>query len=358
MLSLTEQQYDTYMEQLIENGPMAGRSRGDEFQWFPMHSKSERLSPNMVVGEYAGQKYMLLYNREGYTMLRDPVARTWSLSAYGTRDTTRGRPAVGFNLDTHGAKLMGLLTGAHKGHFMAILLDNEVYSSPVINETIYDRGIITGEFSPKEVDELVRVLEAGALAGQVNENPVSIKTVAPSIGKDNRDAGLRAAVLGLIAVVAFMAFYYRVPGLIANFALLLNLVLLLGAMSFIEAVFTLPGIAGVILTIGMAVDANVLIFERLREEQKKTQSMRMAIRNAYSSAARAILDGNITTLLTCLILGWVGSEEIIGFAITPWSGRHVQPVHRTGGNPMDIPAASGTGMGEASFPDGVDCRHA
>ncbi|MDY7010381.1 MAG: protein translocase subunit SecF [Planctomycetota bacterium] len=314
-LSLTDQQYDTYMEQLAENGPLVGRSRGDEFQWFPIHGKGERFSTNVVIGEYAGRKYILLYNRDGYTMLRDPVRRTWSLSAGPTRDT-RGQPAVAFNLDTRGAKLMGLLTGAHLKHFMAILLDNEVYSAPVINDVIYNNGIITGDFTTNEVGELVRILEAGALAGQVNENPVSIKTVAPSIGKDNRDAGFRAAVWGLIAVAAFMAAYYLLPGLIADFALVLNLVLLLGAMSFIEAVFTLPGIAGVILTIGIAVDANVLIFERLREEQKKTQSMRIAVRNAYSSAASAILDGNITTLLTCVILGWVGSEEIVGFAIT------------------------------------------
>ncbi|MCD4699593.1 MAG: protein translocase subunit SecD, partial [Phycisphaerae bacterium] len=314
-LSLTEQQYDTYMEQLTENGPLVGRSRGDEFQWFPLQGKGERLTTNVVVGEYAGKKYILLYNRDGYTMLRDPVRKTWSLSARPTRDRL-GRPAVAFNLDARGAKLMGLLTGTHQGHFMAILLDSEVYSAPIINDVIYGDGIIEGEFTAKEVGELVRILEAGALAGQVNENPVSIKTVAPSIGKDNRDAGFRAAVWGLIAVAAFMAAYYLLPGLIADFALVLNLVLLLGAMSFIEAVFTLPGIAGVILTIGIAVDANVLIFERLREEQKKTQSMRIAIRNAYSSAARAILDGNITTLLTCVILGWVGSEEIVGFAIT------------------------------------------
>ena len=314
MLALTEQQYEMYLEQLRKHGPLAGRGRGDEFRWFPL-GKSERLSPNLVVGKYVGRKYVLLYNRDGYTMLRDPDKKSWSLSASPGRDRL-GRPAVHFNLDARGAKLMGLLTGAHKGHFMAILLDNEVYSAPVLKSIIYDSGIIEGEFTTKEVGELVRILEAGALAGQVNENPVSIKTIAPGIGKDNRDAGFRAAVWGLIGVAVFMAAYYLLPGLIANFALVLNLVLLLGAMSFIEAVFTLPGIAGIILTIGIAVDANVLIFERLREEQKKTQSMRIAIRNAYSSAASAILDGNITTLLTCVILGWVGSEEIVGFAIT------------------------------------------
>ncbi len=314
-LALTEQQYETYLEQLTEHGPLVGRSRIDDFQWFGLHGKGENLPTNVVVGEYAGKKYILLYNRDGYTMLRNSARKAWSLSARPGRDTM-GRPAVHFSLDARGAKLMGLLTGAHQGHFMAIMLDNEAYSAPVINEPIYANGIITGEFTTKEVGELVRILEAGALAGQVNETPVSVKTVAPGIGKDNRDAGFQAAIWGLIGVAVFMAAYYLLPGLIANFALLLNLVLLLGAMSFIEAVFTLPGIAGIILTIGIAVDANVLIFERLREEQKKTQSLRIAFRNAYSSAARAIFDGNITTLLTCVILGWVGSEEIVGFAIT------------------------------------------
>ena len=305
-----------YLNELAEYGPLVGRARNEPYLWFPIHEGCEKLSPNLVIGRYAGRKYLLLYNQEGFMMTHEPGKKPWALKeAYPTTDNL-GRPAVGFTLDTRGAKLMGTMTATHKKQFMAILLDNEVYSAPIIEDVIYDRGIIRGDFTPKEVDELVRILNAGVLEGTVNPNPVSEKTVGPSMGKDNREAGVRAAIWAFIAVAVFMIFYYLGAGAIANVALLLNLVLVLGAMSFIQAVFTLPGIAGIVLTIGMAVDANVLIFERLREEQKKTQSIRMAIKNAYSNAARAIIDSNVTTLVTCIILGLVATEEIRGFALT------------------------------------------
>jgi len=313
--NLQPEEYQTYLNQLAEQGPLASRSRSDPYQWFEMRGTGERFPTDIVIGKYAGKKYVLLSDQAGTVMLQDPRARAWSLQAHPANDSL-GRPAVGFTLDSRGAKLMSELTSRNEGKLMAILLDDQVYSAPRIRETIYARGIIEGEFTTREVDELVRILDAGALEGRVNENPVSEKTIAPSIGEDNRKAGIRAAFWGLVGVAVFMMIYYLFAGAIADVALLLNIVLVLGAMSFIEAVFTLPGIAGVILTIGMAVDANVLIFERLREEQAKTQSMRMAIRNAYSNAASAILDGNATTLLTCLILGWVGTEEVRGFAIT------------------------------------------
>ncbi len=315
--ALTEQQYLTYTRQLQEQGPLAARARA-ELQWFPIRKGTEKLSPDMVVGRYAGRKYVLLYNKPGFTMLQqtgEAAKRSWSLTATPGSDDM-GRPAVHFELDARGARQMGLLTGGHRGHYMAILLDDEVYSAPVIRATIYERGIIEGTFTQDEVKEMCRILNAGALAARVNPDPVSERTIGASIGQDNKNKGKNAAYWGLIGVAVFMMVYYLSAGAIADVALLLNLVLVLGAMSFIDAVFTLPGIAGVILTIGMAVDANVLIFERLREEQVKTQSMRMAIRNAYSSAASAILDSNATTLITCLILGWVGTEEVRGFAIT------------------------------------------
>ena len=312
---LTDDQHQRYLEQLAEEGPLAGRSRNEPYQWFGLYGSGERLSPDLVVGKYAGKKYVLLYNQAGFTMLQRGEEDSWELTARQTLDKIN-RPAIGFKLDPRGAKLMGLMTSANKDRYMAILLDDQLYSAPVIKATIYDDGIIEGEFTYREVNELVRTLNAGALKTRINRNPVSEKHIMPSMGRDNREAGMRAAVWGLILVAAFMLVYYLYAGGIADVALMLNLILVLGAMSFIEAVFTLPGIAGVILTIGMAVDANVLIFERLREEQAKTQSMRMALRNAYSNAASAILDGNATTLITCLILGWVGTEEVRGFAIT------------------------------------------
>jgi len=311
---LSPELHQRYHDQLAAEGPLAGRSRNEPFQWFPLRETEEDLPPDLIVDRYAGRKYILLYNQPGFTMLQKGKVG-WSLTARPGGDDL-GRPAVHFTLDARGAKLMGVMTGNHKGHFMAILLDDEVYSAPVIRATIYNRGIISGDFSRKEVSELARILNAGALRARVNPDPVSEKTIPPSMGEDNRKAGIRAAIWGLIFVAFFMLAYYLYAGAIADVALMLNLILVLGAMSFIEAVFTLPGVAGVILTIGMAVDANVLIFERLREEQAKTRSMRMAIRNAYANAASAILDGNATTLITCLILGWVGTEEVRGFAIT------------------------------------------
>ena len=312
---LSEADRARYLDKLANEGPMAGRSANEPYQWFAVREGQERVNPNLLTDRYAGRRYVLLENRKAYAMLQRSGSPPWSLTS-GPGSDDLGRPAISFHLDLRGGKLMGDLTSANRGNFMAILLDDEVYSAPVIQATIYTDGIITGSFTRKEVSEMVKTLNTGALRARVDPDPVSERAIAPSMGKDNREAGLRAAVYGLIFVAAFMLVYYIYAGGIADVALLLNLILVLGAMSFIEAVFTLPGIAGLILTIGMAVDANVLIFERLREEQTKTQSMRMAIRNAYSNAASAILDGNATTLITCLILGWVGTEEIRGFAIT------------------------------------------
>ncbi|MFW6062490.1 MAG: protein translocase subunit SecF, partial [Planctomycetota bacterium] len=199
---------------------------------------------------------------------------------------------------------------------LAVVLDNEVYSAPNINSTITKQGIITGDFTPEQVNFLVQILREGSLPTHVNPDPVAQSSFGPAIGAANREQGIRAAYIGMIAVAVFMLIYYLWAGLLANAALVLNILLILGAMSLLSAVFTLPGIAGVILTIGIAVDANVLIFERLREEQQKGQPIRMALKNAYDRAFSAIFDANLTTLIVCLILGWVGTEEVRGFAIT------------------------------------------
>jgi SecD/SecF fusion protein len=314
--SLTTEQYTRYREELEQDGPLPSRTRNDEYQWFPLRQKMEKISSDLITGEFAGRRYILLAgNKPGMTMTRGGD-REWKL-AKAVKDRDRlGRPAIGFEFDATGAGIFGDLTGENKGSIMAILLDDEVYSAPTIQAQIFERGIITGSFTPQEQQDLVRTLNAGMLQGRVDPDPVSEKAVAPSLGRDNREAGRNAAILGLIGVAVFMIIYYLYAGAIADLALVLNLVLVLGAVALTSAPLTLPGIAGLILTIGMAVDANVLIFERLREEQAKTQSMKMAIRNAYRNASSAILDGNVTTLLTCLILGWVGTTEVRGFAIT------------------------------------------
>jgi len=162
---------------------------------------------------------------------------------------------------------------------------------------------------------MVRKLNAGSLPAMLIEPPISIKTIGPSIGADNRDKGIKAGIIGLIVVVACMALYYTLAGSVADLALLLNLLFVLAIMALVRATFTLPGIAGLILTIGMSVDANVLIFERIREEQQRGSSLRIAIRNGYQRALRTIFDANLTTFITAFILYLVASEEIKGFAI-------------------------------------------
>ncbi len=306
----------SYIDLLKRDGPEEVRRLGKEFAWFPIRGNDRKPFPGMILEEYAGRWYLLLYNREGYQMVRQRAVGGWRLIDAFRDSDNYGRLAIGFRFDEPGAKLFSNLTSTHKGKEMGVLLDDEVFSAPRIVSAISDRGQITGRFTAEEVQEYVRLLEAGSLPARLIPEPVAVRNFGPTLGAENREKGVTAAYFGLICVAAFMLAYYRLPGLIANLALLLNIVLVLGTMSLLNAVFTLPGIAGVVLTIGIAVDANVLIFERLREEQVKVRSVRTALKNAYERAFTAIFDANITTLITCLILGWVGTVEVRGFAIT------------------------------------------
>jgi len=312
LMPISPELYTRYTTALSKEGPEGAAKRNEPLQWFPINGSADDYH-GVVVAEYAGQSYMLLYTQAHNTMLQ---RRNWSLKrSYPTHDRMN-TPAVGFEFDERGAKLFATLTQTHVGHFMAVMLDDVAYSCPTIREAISDRGIISGSFSRQEVIELVRILEAGSLPARLNPVPISESKFGPALGEVNRRLGMRAAVAGIIAVAIFMLIYYMLSGFIADVALILNIVLVLGVMSMFNVVFTLPGIAGVILTIGIAVDANVLIFERLREEQARGQSVGAAIRNAYDRALSAIFDANVTTLITCLILGWVSTEEVKGFAIT------------------------------------------
>ncbi len=315
LMPISKADYDKYRNDLQDEGPEAGRRRNDVLQWFPANGKASDYGP-VVTSQYAGQLYILLSTQPGNTMLQSRAKKDWALKrSYPTSDNM-GLPAVGFEFDPRGAKLFATLTQTHKGHFMAVLLDDTIYSCPTIRETISDRGIISGSFTGQEVNELVRILEAGSLPARLDPVPVSESKFGPALGKVNREYGKMAGIAGLIAVAIFMLVYYGLSGSIADVALVLNIVLVLGVMSMFDVVLTLPGIAGVILTVGIAVDANVLIFERLREEQSRGQAVSVAIKNAYDRALSAIFDANITTLITCLILGWVSTEEVKGFAIT------------------------------------------
>ena len=234
-------------------------------------------------------------------------------SAYGTVDDA-GAPAVGFEFSGAAREKFEEVTANNIGKKLAIILDDLLYSAPTIQSRISTRGQITGRFTKAEVDDLVVTLRAGKL-----DTPIHLKwkhTVGPTLGRDSIAAGLRAITMGLALVLAFMAVYYLAAGGVANAALMLNLLFVVGALALIRGVLTLPGIAGLILTVGMAVDANVLIFERIREEKERGKTLRLAVRNGYERAFRTIIDANLTTLITALILFGIGQGPVRGFAVT------------------------------------------
>ncbi len=311
---LSSAKLTTLLASLEANGP-EGISKDEPYAWFPVRDEGQPF-PNIVTARYGGRKYVLLYTRPDKVMLADRGDAGWVLKdAKEDFDYDQGRPAVSFTLDGTGKKLFGRLTSENVDRQMAILLDGEVYNAPHIQTAIVQgRGQITTTYQDRP--ELCRTLRAGSLPAMLDPTPISENNFGPSLGQDNKEMGLRAGIWGLIAVAAFMLFYYLLAGGIADIALMVNLLLVLGFMSLFRVVLTLPGIAGLLLTIGIAVDANVLIFERLREEQRKGQSPSMTIANAYRRAFSAIFDANLTTLITCLILGWIGTPEVRGFAVT------------------------------------------
>lgn len=226
-----------------------------------------------------------------------------------------GGPAVGVTLDSKGAREFDLITAASVGKRMAIVLDGKVYSAPRINERISGgRAIINGTFTTDEANDLAVVLRAGALPAPLKT--LQDLTVGPSLGKDSIEKGVRTTLIAGSLVLLFMIVYYRLSGIIANLAVFLNLICLLGALSGLNATLTLPGIAGIILTIGMGVDSNVLIFERIREELRQGRPVRLAVDAGYDKAFLTIVDSHITTLITGLALFIFGTGPIKGFAVT------------------------------------------
>ncbi len=222
---------------------------------------------------------------------------------------------VGVTFDSKGAKEFGRITSANVGKFMAIVLDGTVYSAPRINEPILGgRAQITGNFTTDEANDLAIVLRAGALPAPMKT--VQDLTVGPSLGRDSIEKGLKTTMIAGLIVLIFMVIYYRLSGVIADAALALNLLCLLGALSGLNATLTLPGIAGIILTIGMGVDSNILIFERIREELRQGRPVRLAVDAGYEKAFLTIVDSHVTTLITGLALFLFGTGPIKGFAVT------------------------------------------
>ncbi len=240
----------------------------------------------------------------------------WSLeSAFQTQDEL-GKPAIGFRMNPRGAVLLGELTESNIGKPMAIVLDDQVYSTASIRGRIAVQGQITGNFDDRELNYIIKTLNAGALTAKLGSAPISQSTLAPDLGLDNLKKGLDAAWIALIAVSAFMCVYYYASGAVAVVALLCNAIFILGIMALQKAAFTLPGIAGVILTFGTAVDANVLIYERIREEILAGNDPRSAVRIAFKRVSATIVDANMTNLIICLVLALYGTQEIKGFGIT------------------------------------------
>ena len=224
------------------------------------------------------------------------------------------RPSVSFTLNATGAKKFGRVTGTNIGRPFAIILDDKVVSAPTIQSQIFGSGQITGNFSVAETNELALILRAGALPAPLIV--MEERSIGPGLGADSVAAGQIAATVGLILVIIYMVLSYGLFGLLADVALAVNVVLILGALSAIQATLTLPGIAGIVLTMGMAVDANVLVFERIREELRRGRNVMAAIEGGYSRAISTIIDANLTTLFAAMFLYIFGSGPIKGFAVT------------------------------------------
>ncbi len=315
-------------KKLREGGPLAvqsGEARWFKLNkvetWFRSSDDNRRYEENpsgffanmrYVVETFDGEPYMLCYDTPGMRLTQ--AEGNWAVIGAGRTADEIGKPAVRFDMDPLGASKLGELTGANVGRQMAVLLDDQVYTAPNLQSRISSQGRITG-VEPAEIDYIVRVLGAGSMAAKLSPEPVSESTVGPELGADNLQSGLKAGVIAFVLVAAFMIVYYFGCGLIAVLALCVNAIMILGLMAINHAAFSLPGIAGVILTFGMAVDANVLIYERVREEIEHGADFRTAIRLGYSRAMASIVDGNTTNFIVSVVLAFFGTQEIKGFAI-------------------------------------------
>lgn len=252
-----------------------------------------------------------------YYILEDsaPITGAYLENARVETDTQFGYPHIAFTFNKEGGKIFENFTGANVGRNLAIVLDDVVHSAPVIKSKITGgRGVIEGNFTMEEAREIALILRAGALPAPVKI--IEKRVVGPSLGEDSIKKGLLASTIGFLVVVLFMIIYYKMGGFIADIALFLNFVFLAAAMSYFGATLTLPGIAGIILSLAMAVDANILILERMREELEFSKPVPLIIPTAYDKAWSAIFDSNVTTWITSIFLFQFGSGPVKGFATT------------------------------------------
>jgi preprotein translocase subunit SecD len=251
-----------------------------------------------------------------YILNRAPIVTGQDLRGAVPQPSTNnpGQYDVQFTLSTAAAARFGPFTEANVGHRMAIVLDNQVYTAPVINSRIEDQGVITGNFSQQSAQDLALVLKAGALPASIKY--LEERTVGPSLGADSIREGVRASIGSIIVVMIFLLIYYRLSGVNAVVALTLNLIILVAFMAYAGAVLTLPGIAGVILTIGMGVDSNVLVFERIREELRNGKAPATAVDLGFNRAFLTIIDTHVTTVVSAIFLFLFGTGPVRGFAVT------------------------------------------
>ncbi|HEY8173935.1 MAG TPA: protein translocase subunit SecD, partial [Dehalococcoidia bacterium] len=225
-----------------------------------------------------------------------------------------GEPVIGFSLTPEGAPKFGELTGNNVRKQLAIVLDNKVVSAPVINSRIDNDGTIEGSFTQQQAADLALILRSGSLPASLTT--LEERTVGPSLGRDSIRQGFMASAIGFVLLVLAIIAYYKGAGVNAILALLLNLIILLGMMAYFKATLTLPGIAGIILTLGMAVDSNVLVFERIREEMREGKTVRASIEQGFSRAFATVIDTHLTTIISALFLYQFGTGPIRGFAVT------------------------------------------
>ncbi len=327
--------FEAYRENLRRAGPRP-RPGEETFEWFEIEKPRDffkhspdllgpdfdrlKLNQKVVIDRHGEKYYVLAYIAPGKTLTHRAGEAEWTLQSASPSRDDQGRPAVAFEIDERGGGRFDTLTRQNKGKLLCIFLDDKAVSYASIEGVIRTKGIIHGSFSVKEVQELVKKLNAGSLPRKLKEPPISVRAIGPSLGESNRKAGMLSAFLGGGAVTIFMIVYYYYAGIIAVMAMLMNVLMTIAVLAMLGATLTLPGVAGLVLSVGMAVDSNILINERIREEQEKGAGLRTAIRLGYERAFNAILDSHVTTFITSVILYWIASEEIKGFGLTLAAG--------------------------------------
>jgi len=290
---------------IVQDGPYSSKEAALEAHGGILPPDSELLSGS---GPNGGEAW--------YVLNKIPAITGRDLTPGGAQPShdENGRPDVVFTLTRDGAGRFGRVTGANVGKLLAIILDNRVVEAPEVHSQINDRGEITGTFTPQQTQDLSLVLNSGALPASIHIQ--SEETVGPSLGADSIRHGIVASIVGFVAIMLFMLVYYKGAGVNADVALILNLIILVAAFAYFGATLTLPGIAGVILTVGMGVDSNVLIFERIREEWRAGKAVGAAVEGGFEHAFKTIIDTHVTTVASAVILFTFGTGPIKGFAVT------------------------------------------